>query len=192
MKKNQFWKTVLVLTVTIFSVGFFSCKDDDDDKKGGEESATITENDPEGTIIANLNNNANHERWGYISNGLTIFNLRGFIDDFVDYDIDLGINNANNFIIGADIDSSIGRIINVGKVKGLAGIKTIPETGWSEELAVIPRNGYILSGEASYGDYSKQYARIYVVDYITSTSGGIIGATIKYQPNWNPDENDEK
>lgn len=30
-------------------------------------------------------------------------------------------------------------------------------------------------------------ARIYAVDYMTSTSGEILGITIKYQENWEPD-----
>ena len=107
----------------------------------------------------------------------------------MDSDFELGINSSNNFIVGADVDYGIGRIVNVGKVKGIADIKKIPETGWWDELAVVPGEGYIYKGE--YSSLTK-YARIYVVDYITSTSGGIIGATIKYQPNWNPDENDEK
>jgi len=32
------------------------------------------------------------------------------------------------------------------------------------------------------------YARIYIADYMTSISGGIMGITIKYQNNWKPEQ----
>lgn len=63
---------------------------------------------------------------------------------------------------------------SLGEVKGLGNVAHIPTTGWASEMAVIPGNGYVAYNQG-------RYYRIYVKDYVISTSGGIIGAEIKYQ-----------
>lgn len=63
---------------------------------------------------------------------------------------------------------------SVGAVKGLGNVSTIPTTGWAEQMSVIAGNGYVAYS-------NNQFYRIYVVSDIVATTGGIIGADIKYQ-----------
>ena len=63
---------------------------------------------------------------------------------------------------------------SVGAVKGLGNVSTIPTTGWAEQMSVIAGNGYLAYS-------NNQFYRIYVVSDIAGTSGGVIGADIKYQ-----------
>lgn len=62
----------------------------------------------------------------------------------------------------------------IGAVSGLGNVSAIPTSGWAEQMSVIAGNGYVAYG-------SGQFYRIYVVSDIAGTSGGIIGADIKYQ-----------
>lgn len=124
--------------------------------------------DPEGTIVINLENNDKDIR----------------IDDEWPY-MYVGMTPQNNIDTWGD-----GQIVSVGKVNGLSSIQRIPESGWAERCAATPGSGYVIrQRQASpYGGYADEYkyCRVYLVDFITSTSGGIMGATIKYQL-WNPD-----
>lgn len=63
---------------------------------------------------------------------------------------------------------------SVGAVRGLGNVSTIPTTGWAEQMSVIAGNGYLAYS-------NNQFYRIYVVSDIAGTSGGVIGADIKYQ-----------
>ena len=78
---------------------------------------------------------------------------------------DIYIKNEN--FVGASF-------VSVGAVKGLGNVSTIPTAGWADQVSVIAGNGYVA--------YSNdQFYRIYVVGDIVATTGGIIGADIKYQ-----------
>ena len=115
--------------------------------------------------------------------------------------IRLRISNSNNFYAEGFIgegdymmisDIPFWSIVSVGNVTGLGKIKTIPQTGWATEVAVHPGNGYVVRCQGNgenyhdYGHYSHfcRYARVYVEDWIESTSGGVIGAVIHYEDNW--------
>lgn len=91
----------------------------------------------------------------------------------------LTINKRDNFYVsGSDPE-----IICIGRVSGLSEVKNIPNSGWSKEVAVTPKNGYIVRAVDS--EYGYRYARVYVVaELIGANSGGVIGATIRYQANW--------
>lgn len=171
MKTNAF-KLMAALFVAALSLGFTSCGDDDDNdggKTGGSGS------DPSGTVTTNIRNDDN-----YLNMGWT---------DEEGYDVYTGlkIDYANNFIAYYDYSSEI---VCVGKVSGIGSIKKVPQSGWSATCAVQPGYGYVLRAKGSrrngssyeYSDY--RYVRVYVVDYMVGTSGGIIGATIKYQAPW--------
>lgn len=175
MKTNAF-KLMAALFVAALSLGFTSCGDDDDNdggKTGGSGS------DPSGTITANIRNIRNDDNNLYIK-----------WEDEEGYSVNTGlkINDANNFV--AEYGDSDG-IVCVGKVSGIGSIKKVPQSGWSGKCAVQPGYGYVLrskgyrfNSNTERYDSDYRYVRIYVVDYMEGTSGGIIGATIKYQAPW--------
>ena len=91
--------------------------------------------------------------------------------------VKLSIDYTDNF----RLNTSTADIVSVGHVSGLSKVKDIPTSGWSSKVSVKEGHGYIIRGR--YRD-SDRYARVYVVDQFTGTSGGIIGATIRYEPDW--------
>ncbi len=78
-------------------------------------------------------------------------------------------------------------IASVGKVSGLGGIKKVPNSGWTDRISITPGKGYVVKfeGTAQSGHFCK-YARVYVSEWIEGTSGGILGAVIRYEDNWMP------
>lgn len=156
MNIKNFW---MVLAVALVSLCAVSCGDDDDN--GGTKENPTTSADPEGTIVANLTNNEKLLRIGDVA--------------------ELYLNSSNNlWVYGA-------QIVCVGSVKGLSSIKKVPESGWSRETAAIPGYGYVIEGNRQ-GGYSwfSGTARLYVVDYMRDSYGGIMGCTVKYQF-WDPE-----
>ena len=104
----------------------------------------------------------------------------------------LGISSSNNFYMGNYYAN--GEIVCVGSVKKLGQIKDIPSSGWTNSnVSVKPGYGYIIRSKnddpRSYKHYC-HYARIYVVSWIEGTSGGILGATIRYQDDWKCEDYD--
>ena len=173
MKTNAF-KLMAALFVAALSLGFTSCGDDDDSdggKTGGSGS------DPSGTITANIRNDGPE--------------LSIYWEDEEGFSVSTGlsINDANNF----EAYYYNSEIVCVGKVSGIGSIKKVPQSGWSNTCAVQPGYGYVLrakgyrwNNNSKREEYSDdyRYVRFYVVDYMEGTSGGIIGATIKYQAPW--------
>lgn len=128
------------------------------DEVGSDGESVIKGNvpDPDGTISVSMRNGDNGNAT--------------FID--------------NCFYIGQDNNFS-PRYYNcsftcVGKVNGLGNITGIPEKGWSDKIAVEPGNGYVINYKGLVDEPVNKYYSLYVSDYITSTSGGIIGANVKY------------
>ena len=169
-KKKIFWSLLTILFASMFSVSFVSCGNDDDDNPN-HNGSTITENDPEGTIMINLVNDDKDVQidgeWPYLYVGMTPQN-----------NIDTWYYN--------------GQIVSVGKVKGLSAITKIPDSGWAERCAATAGCGYIIRQSKASANNSRvidgyKYCRVYLVDFVTNTSGGIMGATIKYQM-WNPEQ----
>ena len=161
MNIKKYW---MVLAIALVGICMVSCSKDD----GGTRNDPVTTSDPEGTIVANLAN----ENSVYIS-GLGFVHIR--------------MNSANNLYV------ENGDIVSVGSVQGLSSITKVPESGWTSTTAAIPGYGYVLRYVYSYHDDAynwvnvSQYARLYVVDYMESTSGSIMGCTIKYQV-WDPNQ----
>ena len=155
-KKNLFWSLLTILFASVFSVSLVSCGDDDDDNSN---ESTITENDPEGTVVVNLAND----------------NKRIYIPG-----TPLRMTVSNNI----ELMEGHG-IISVGKVRNLAAVtaerdKCYDQSLWGQySVAPLPGYGYIAIG-------FYRLTRFYVVDYIIDTSGGIMGVTIKYQTDWSP------
>ena len=121
--------------------------------------------DPEGTIMANLRNDGG---------SITILYR------------ELKINSANNFIQGGNNNDLY--FANVGEVEGLGYVNSVPQSGWTNQVSVIPENGYVVRKQCSIFKEDKEvyyeYARIYVTRYITNSNDEILGAEIKYQDNW--------
>lgn len=95
--------------------------------------------------------------------------------------ITLSMRNANNSTTYIDNyiyinkgDNFTGcKIVSLGAMKGVGNIAQIPKTGWSDQVAVVPGYGYIAYA-------NNKYYCLYVVDEVVNTSGGVIGALVKY------------
>lgn len=123
--------------------------------------------DPAGTVEVNMPNNG----------------TKVYLPEMGDISIDAG----NNFVCGGFLD-----IISVDAVSSLGNITSVPNTGFSSSVAVKPGNGYIVryrTGASYINDKINyqivRYARLYVVDNLVSVGGGLAGAVVKYQANWN-------
>lgn len=148
------WSAILCLTLCA-TVVCSSCGDDDDNLPVNEGVAPDKEvPDPIGNITLSMRDD---------NNGRT----------YLDY---IYIKNEN-FKGEAWWDGRTSQstyFASLGAVKGLGNVAHIPTTGWATQVAVVLGSGYVA--------YSQdKYYRIYVKDYVISTSGGIIGAEVKYQ-----------
>lgn len=161
-------------------LGVVSCDKDDDGAAGGNGGKAVP--DPEGTIIVQVRNS---------NNGGTRVSPDGFISYYDN--LNYGYNQSYFWIDEADNLTCGGDVVCIGKVAGLGNIRERPEVGWADEAALLPGYGYILRGPSKYDQDEKptldgyNYCRVYVVDYLTSTGGGIIGATVKYQSPFIPE-----
>ena len=168
MSKKNLLHLLAIMMVAMLSVGFASCGDDDDDDyvpKGGQ-TTTAPETpsaDPEGTITVNLTNDEKSIQLASTS-------------------CSIQMNAANNLRVNNYTYSTMTMTIaSVGSVSGLSSITKIPESGWTNEIAVVPGQGYVIC-TYSY-DYElhiwqttpTEIIRLYVTDYMTSTAGGIMG-----------------
>ena len=159
MKLLKFFFLALCAVVT------FSCTSDEpsDPDSGQEISPDEKVPDPTGTVLLSMRDK---------NNGETYLPYDMFEDGIL-------IENEN-------FTSSAYQFIDLGPVSGLGNVTYIPKEGWAEQVMVVPGHGYV-AYKQPYNNYAyaqnrpKECYRIYVVDYAYSTSGGIIGADIKYQ-----------
>lgn len=170
MKRKNYLLLLVILIVAILNVGFASCsKNDSNDEL--EPTENVSSQDPEGTIVLNMEGGAsgNYYKIGELG--------------------EIHVDAANNFR-GYDRNNYKIEFVTIGKVDGLSKISKIPTSGWAESAAVVPGTGYMMRYyPSSYNTTNPQYARIYVVDYLSpiytnemgNTYGGTTGATIKYQ-----------
>jgi hypothetical protein len=99
----------------------------------------------------------------------------------------------NNFLLGCNDYNENGNwqhynvsICNLGSMSGLGNITKIPASGFTVpselnlSVACEEGHGYVVKFEKEDGS-SPEYVRLYVVESIVSTSGGIMGAKVKYQ-----------
>lgn len=134
-----------------------ACSGEDDEPVVPQASdPNVAVPDPEGTVTVNITNNG---RDGEVA--LPDLGVRLYIDE------------GNNFRLYY-LSGNSGTIVSLGAMKGLGNVVTVPIEGWSTSVAVVPGNGYAVRNNGN-------YARLYVDSYMTSTSGGIMGATVKYQ-----------
>ncbi len=143
LKKKKIKKYWMMLAIALTGLCTVSCGgSDDDDENSGEN--TITEIDPEGTILVSLEGDAR-------------FTLSGT-------NITIARDGLNFYFPYAEVSS-------VGEVKGLSYITTIPSSGWTDQVAAIPGYGYVVrSGNL----YVRIYMIDYVKDTKGSIDGFFI------------------
>lgn len=141
------------------------------------------------SIIGNDDNTGVELRMRNESNGGDYVDLLRVEIAYNNYSYDsyvcLYITGSNNFY--ASEYFGVADIVCVGNVNGLSKIKNIPESGWAEQVAVQPGSGYIIRNKnPNAPGYSQwcRYARVYVEEWIEGVSGGILGAVIRYQDDW--------
>ena len=134
------------------------------------------------------NNPSSNGGGGEDTSGLIILKMRNSENGETTISIGDGyfyINKANNFARDYYYDSI--EFCDMG-TKKLSAIKTVPTSGWAKEVAVIPNHRYVIRKNYIPGYEQKvAYLKLYVVDYITSTSGSIIGAEVQYCE-WTPEQ----
>ena len=183
MNKMKFLtKAIMVMAML---AGFDSCKDKEEIKE-----------DPAGAIEAFVRND---DRWSFATISLGNYSYTHWDNqEEGELAVGLDIDGSNNFFLrydGGQGDEMTEKfLVNVGKVKGLGYIENVPTTGWAARLAVQPGCGYIIRYKGSENkrpyytmDPSlERYARFYVIEWMTSVSGGILGAKVRFEPEWTP------
>lgn len=148
-------------TLTFAAVG---CGEDDEPTSGKNNTGEQLnpEGDPEGTVTVNIGND-----------GKTIM-----LTD----NTGIKMDQNNNFIMYNT--HNMADIASLGKAYGLLDVNIVPmAAGWSKTVAVLPNYAYLIREN----NYGHSYIRLYVEDYVTNTSGGIMGAKVKYQYPFYPD-----
>ncbi len=190
MIMKKFFRFGLLLFTAAALVCAVGCSDDKDDKSGGGNGGSELP-DPEGTVLTSM-------RYTTSEIGVPTGGPSTSFTYFVEYPIDIinfttirltsfGAIKGGKFG-GAYYDDNYDEIhtngtkfATVGKVKGLAAIKKIPEAGWAEEVGAIPGYGYV-------AEYEGVYCRIYVEEYMLDNVGNRIGAILKYQAPFIPEQ----
>jgi hypothetical protein len=113
------------------------------------------------------------------------------------------MSSGNNFFV----NNSYSSICDAGR-KSLGAVRSVPEFGWAEEVAVMPGHTYVVKvryhiedlirwGDVVWDENENlvsrdgnpiivdnglvyYYTKIHVIDYITAVGGGIIGADVQY------------
>ncbi|MDR2131217.1 MAG: hypothetical protein LBP56_08685 [Odoribacteraceae bacterium] len=158
-------KNTLFLLVTAAAMLFAGCGDDDDPNDPNNRVP-----DPEGTVTANISDDSDT----YIR----LSNPHG----------NIGWSSPDNFYLYAYDRVSI---CDLGPMRGLGNITSIPSTGFSapksrdESVACEAGHGYVVKFEHNDGSVAV-YVRLYVVEPVVSTTGGIMGAKVKYQYPFEP------
>lgn len=129
-----------------------ACSKDDDNYDGdGNIKPDVEVSDPDGTIQLSM--------------------MSGDKDNATFLDDAFYIGNDYNF------KGNSCYFVSLGAVKGLGNVSYIPTSGWADQVAVIPGNGYVVC----YGGKSCTFYRVYVNSSITDVNGGVLGTEVKYQ-----------
>jgi hypothetical protein len=177
--RGKFYFVYLLLAATMIFAG---CdKDNQDNPDNSDPEETIVP-DPEGTITANISKSSSID----VSTANTYFGV-------------IRWDSPDNFYLTVNMSPFTGTfrysICNLGAMKGLGNITSIPSTGGfttpshlNDEVACETGHGYVMKFDRGNDVVTEKivYVRLYVVESIVSTSGGIMGAKVKYQYPFNP------
>lgn len=171
---------------------FSSCK------KGETVADPPPPADPAGTVTVSINYTANpipiilyqnldeepEQGWPYVQVKVGIRNASiNFEFDAIQSD---NIYIGHPYLIHHGLG---GEIACVGSVQGLGAVTAKPAGGWNNICAVEAGKGYVVryrhTKNYTTSALPYHYARLYVTSLLESTSGGIIGAKVKYQAPWN-------
>lgn len=144
-------RLIYLLTVCAMTVSFVACGEEDDPDSGQLIKPDTNVPDPTGTVTISMRKDGTGGSKTYIDN--------------------IYISSDDNFYASSNV-----WFADLGAVKGLGNVSYIPTAGWASKVAVTPGHGYV-----AYDQYKDQYYRLFVEDYAVSTTGGIIGADVKYQ-----------
>lgn len=191
MKKNLYASFFLLILVAICT----SCTKQDE-----------AISDPPGTITISINYTSNAAPItlfsGLAADGPYVYNTYTYpyLNLFAGMDVSLNFvyyasvvqNNSgsltNPIWYGLGMGSYGCEVANVGKVSGLGSITSKPSSGWASTGAVQIGYGYVIryrnSKNSGPSTLPYSYARLYVVDWLKSVSGAVIGATMKYEPSF--------
>lgn len=134
-----------------------ACSKDDDNYDGdGNIKPDVEVSDPDGTIQLSM--------------------MSGDKDNATFLDDAFYIGNDYNF------KGNSCYFVSLGAVKGLGNVSYIPTSGWADQVAVIPGNGYVVCKYYNaYWGKSCTFYRVYVNSSITDVNGGVLGTEVKYQ-----------
>jgi hypothetical protein len=165
-----------MLMIAAFAAVAVSCSKDEDPSDPNDPNSVVP--DPEGTITANISPDT-----------------RIIVRD-VDYNSNvgnIGWTRPDNFDLYSDFGDVYVSICDLGEMKGLGNITSIPSTGYTtptyahrgdESVACEAGHGYVVKFEifSNNPNLNREpiYTRLYVVEPIVSTVGGIMGAKVKY------------
>jgi hypothetical protein len=166
MKKKLKFMASMLLIAAFAAVAVSCSKDDDPDNPSNAVP------DPMGTITANITDNE-VTRINIVVNNTSYGHIRWYSPD--------------NFYLygGYYYDGSSISICNLGAMQGLGNITAIPSSGFTvptsenRTVACEAGHGYVVKFEGK--TMGTVYVRLYVVEPIVSTLGGIMGAKVKYQ-----------
>jgi hypothetical protein len=165
MKKINFFLVCCLFAASMFFVT--GCDDKDD-----PDNPTSSVLDPIGTITSNIGG----------ADFQVIFGNESF---------NIGWTTPDNFKLAYSGSYNRMSICDLGPMNGLGNITKIPVSGFTVpaqsnySVACEEGHGYVIKCENMYtGNFV--YVRLYVVESIVSTSGGVMGAKIKYQYPFEP------
>lgn len=112
------------------------------------------------------------------------FNLAGYKVRFCNGNVE--VERFNSYVSGRDSYLDDVKLVDMGPMKNLSNISTIPSNGWESSVSAIVGHGYILKVTSHYkqNDPHTSYTRFYIIEYLNY--GDVSGYKISYQESWNP------
>lgn len=164
MSKKNLLHLLAIMMVAMLSVGFASCGDNDDDE-----------------IVPQGEHSMDTETDNVITMQVGVYQSINIFTSIV-----YG-NGCFSFSDGrSGSESGYNEIACVGKVTGLSSIKSIPGAEEWSRVAIVEKGcGYVIRCHRvlnNYGvDHGYVYHRLFVVDFVKDSSGGILAVKAKYE-----------